>query len=636
MSKRRTLTEAECEILRKNPNVKQATPKRFSLTYEFRVKLYEYWDSHGRTIQALRNFMSDNGFEVSIFSGTNIIHHLCERMNHNGYPTRGKNRIPGQTKNFQSKEEDNAYLISTGKFTAGRNDKGISFSESFVEELYEAYPEQSIEEGLKKAGIDPETVGYHRIYALKRRFDGNTLPKREKRTYSAEEIELYARHPYVRRITEKQLLLKPAFYSDARYLKDIMHINDILRLFEIDPDFLTISQKNNLKYKLNFWNEDDQSIVCEVTEQNLRILQNVMNAMEMAVDHSLEEIHELVPSLTKTEKKRLCQIMDPIIQDPGKKYTKRYILSCIGISKSVYYSCLKNSEYGVREEIKDLQDEEDIKIIQEVIDYKGYPKGTRMIYMMMKEITGKQFGINKIRRLKKKYGIVCPVRQPSVNRKAARELLERNRKENILKRTFRMHKPNEVYLSDVTYLKYGNEQTAYGSAVKDAVTGKLLAFVISDHNDLNLAENTLEWMKAYPKKENTLFHTDQGSLYLSDHFQERLEKLGLIQSMSKRGNCWDNAPQESFFGHFKDEVDYSSCRSIIELDQKIYDYMQYYNKDRCQWTRNRMTPEGYEKYLNEMDDNQYKEYLKKETEKYRKMKESAGKKTRERFKTLGV
>ena len=636
MSKGRRLTDAECEILRKNPNVKMAVPGRFVLTFDFRIKLYEYWNSHSRTNQDIRDYMTENGFDISLFAGTYIIKNLNKQMIRDGYPSNGKNAVPGQTQSFRSNEENNQYLVSTGKFVAGRTGKGITFSESFAEELYQAYPDQTIEEGLKKAGIDPDMVGYQRIYALKRRFDGTVSRKTVKRTYSPEEIERYSSHPYVQRITEKQFVLKPAFYSDAHYLRDMMHINDILKVFEIEPEFLTISQRNNIRYKLRVWREENREYVYDLNDQNLRILNNVMKAMDEAAEASLSELHDLFPSLTKKEKKRLCQIIDPVGKDPGGKYTKRYILKRIGISKSTFYSCQKNSHYGIREEAKDLQDEEDVKVIQQVMEYKGYPKGTRQVYMMMKDITKRQFGINKIRRLKRKYGIICPVRQPSVNRKAARELMERNRKANILKRSFRMHRPNEVYLSDVTYLKYGNNQTAYGSAVIDAVTGKLTGFVLSEHNDLALADSTLEWLKIASYSHKALFHTDQGSLYMSDQFQRKLKKMGIRQSMSKRGNCWDNAPQESFFGHFKDEVDYSGCRDIGELDRMVYEYMQYYNRERKQWTRNRMTPVEYEKYLNEMDDEQYREYIRKETEKYNAMKANAEKKARERSKTLGV
>ena len=80
MSKRRRLTDAECEILRKNPNVKMAVPGRFVLTFDFRIKLYEYWNSHSRTNQDIRDYMVENGFDISLFAGTNIFGHLNERM----------------------------------------------------------------------------------------------------------------------------------------------------------------------------------------------------------------------------------------------------------------------------------------------------------------------------------------------------------------------------------------------------------------------------------------------------------------------------------------------------------------------------------------------------------------------------
>ena len=71
----------------------------------------------------------------------------------------------------------------------------------------------------------------------------------------------------------------------------------------------------------------------------------------------------------------------------------------------------------------------------------------------------------------------------------------------------------------------------------------------------------------------------------------------MIQSMSSKGSCIDNAPIESFFGHMKDELDYKSCRSFAELLSKIEEYMRYYNYERKQWARNRMTPIEYRNHL---------------------------------------
>ena len=633
--KRKRLTEKECAILRNNPNVKIAVPGRISFTFEFRKVLYEYWESHGKTNESILECMAENGFDISMFRGTYFICNISKGFRHNGFPKGARNTIPRQTQRFRSNDADNAYLISTGRFVVGKNGAGIIFSPDFEEELRNAYPGQSIEQGLMNAGIDPAMVGPRRIYDLKRKFEGNIITIGISAVHSPEEIAEYGSHPYVKRITPKRISLTPAFYNDAHCFAESMPIDEILQVFELDPKLFSYSARRNIHYRLIRW-EKDESMFYEDSDQYHRILRNVVDALDKIVEQDLRELHGVIPGLRKSEKKHLCELLDCLIPDPGRKFTKRYILSLLGISKSAYYACLKKPDYGMHADVKDLQDDKDVKVIQEVIDYKGYPKGTRMIYMMMKNITGKQFGINKIRRLKRKYGIICPVRQANVNRRAAQELLKKNRKENLLKRTFRLHRPREVYLSDVTYLDYGNHKRAYGSAIRDAVTGKTVCFQISEHNDLKLAYDTLEWLGTERPQGDPMFHTDQGSLYLSDSFQVRLAGMGFVQSMSKRGNCWDNAPQESFFGHFKDEVDYSGCKTVEELDLLVYDYMRYYNRERCQWTRNRMTPVEYEKYLDSMNEGEFALYMETETAKYERMKARAAEKKKEHIKTLGV
>lgn len=69
------------------------------------------------------------------------------------------------------------------------------------------------------------------------------------------------------------------------------------------------------------------------------------------------------------------------------------------------------------------------------------------------------------------------------------------------------------------------------------------------------------------------------------------------QSMSRRGNCWDNAPMESFFGHMKDEVDFTDCESIHEVRTRVADYISYYNAERYQWTLKKMTPDEFRGHL---------------------------------------
>ena len=97
--------------------------------------------------------------------------------------------------------------------------------------------------------------------------------------------------------------------------------------------------------------------------------------------------------------------------------------------------------------------------------------------------------------------------------------------------------------------------------------------------------------------DNILIHSDQGFHYTNPEYIFRIKELNMVQSMSRKGNCIDNAPIESFFGHMKDELDYKSCATFDELYLKIAEYMRYYNNERKQWTRNKMTPVEYRNHL---------------------------------------
>ena len=622
-------TEEQIKKFRNDPNIRDADEHTIRFRYEFRLKLYEAWEADKR--QGVKRTLAENGYDLKAFK--KVIDSLESNFRKYGRPQNAKSDQPvSSIQSFRANPEDNEYLLKTGKFI--KKNKGIAFSDDFTNELFHKYPGQSVEEGLEAAGIDPQKVGYQRIYALQRRFKDGSPTGKGRSSYTDAQIEKYKDHPYVNKIGKHQLVLKEAFYDDACCLRD-MHIDDILELFEFDCRDLPVSFKARVRYKLSRHEKHGPGL-CAESEQAVRILRSVMAALEKEAEKSLQELHDIVPSLKPAERKKLCQLIDAVPPDPGKKFTKTFILKTTGISKSSYYSCLKKSDYGLFRERKDEQDEKDAELIRQVISSNEYPKGTRMIYMMMKKITGKQFSIKKIRRLKRKYGITCPVRKASNNRRAARELLERNLCPNRLKREFRLHKPLEVFLTDVTYIPYDGNKMAYGSAVIDSVTGRLMSFRISDTNDLKLVERSLADLGESEHCPEALFHSDQGSLYLTDTFQKQVKEYGFTESMSKRGNCWDNAPQESFFGHFKDDVDYRNCRNITELEGKVWKYADYYNFERPQWTRNRMAPVYYQVWLQGLSDEQFSEYLEKEKVKYEKMKEKAQIRAIRRAKTLGI
>ena len=103
--------------------------------------------------------------------------------------------------------------------------------------------------------------------------------------------------------------------------------------------------------------------------------------------------------------------------------------------------------------------------------------------------------------------------------------------------------------------------------------------------------------KKVPIPNDAFVHSDQGSHYTSPTFQELLKELKLGQSMSRRGNCWDNAPQESFFGHMKDEIDFKKILTFQELQVEIDKYITYYNNYRYQWNLKKMSPVQYRNHL---------------------------------------
>ena len=131
-----------------------------------------------------------------------------------------------------------------------------------------------------------------------------------------------------------------------------------------------------------------------------------------------------------------------------------------------------------------------------------------------------------------------------------------------------------------------------------------------------------------------LFHSDQGALYLTDAFQKKIRKMGMKESMSRRGNCWDNASMESFFGHFKDEVDYKD-QNLSGIDYAVFQYVQYYNNERPQWNRNKMTPFECMVQLMNMSDEEFAVYEQKEMTRYRKMKKRSAEKAIQHARDLG-
>lgn len=250
--------------------------------------------------------------------------------------------------------------------------------------------------------------------------------------------------------------------------------------------------------------------------------------------------------------------------------------------------------------LKDLQDASDFALIKECFDYKGWKKGAVQIKMRLHRDYGVVMNLKKIRRLMRKYRLVCPIRKINPTLKRIRESHSEKIHSNIVDRCFKQGKSKKILLTDITYLTYGYNQRAYLSVIKDSTTNMILAWQLSTSLQLNFVLKTVNNLLDFYKGEldmDVIIHSDQGCHYTSLSYQQLLEEHDILQSMSRKGCCWDNAPQESFFALFKTETHLQKISSYEKLANHIAEYINYYNYDRPQIGLNKMTPHEYDEYL---------------------------------------
>lgn len=275
-----------------------------------------------------------------------------------------------------------------------------------------------------------------------------------------------------------------------------------------------------------------------------------------------------------------------------------WLCEAAGVSRSGYYHYLETEELRQQRE---EQDRRDFLIILEAYQFCGYNKGARGIYMRLLHMDPPvHMNIKKIRRLMKKYGLLCPIRKANPYRRMAKALKTNNVAPNLLNREFEVHGPRVVLLTDITYIINGRAPRCYMSTIIDACTKELLAWVLSESLEIDFVLETVNQLienHGISLTAKTLIHSDQGVHYTSIQFIRLIKDSEIRQSMSRRANCWDNAPQESFYGHMKDEVDISQCLTFDEVYQVISNWTEYYNNYRYQWDLARLSPREYYEYL---------------------------------------
>ena len=203
---------------------------------------------------------------------------------------------------------------------------------------------------------------------------------------------------------------------------------------------------------------------------------------------------------------------------------------------------------------------------------------------------GQKVNHKKVQRLMKELGLKCIVRMKKykpykgTNGKIA---------PNILDRHFTAEAPNEKWVTDITEFKLFGEKL-YLSPVLDLFNGEIITYTISSRPTYSLVSEMLEKaLQRLPEEHQLLMHSDQGWHYQMKQYRHALESRGIVQSMSRKGNCYDNSVMENFFGIMKSEFLYlKEFESVEHFKEELENYINYYNTKRMK-AKLKMSPVQY-------------------------------------------
>lgn len=264
-----------------------------------------------------------------------------------------------------------------------------------------------------------------------------------------------------------------------------------------------------------------------------------------------------------------------------QKHPQKILLEVCDLKRSTYY-------YNLNKEPKERHEVEKAKILavyrrhKKIYGYRritlwmhdnGYTINHKTVYKLMKElhIQGKH-APKKFRPNKEEQGDI---------------------KKNILNREFSSNKPKEKMTTDTTVFKV-NGKLLYFSPVLDMHNGEILSYEYSETQNLELVRKMLDKLWKLNVPEGAILHSDQGSIYTSKAYQKMLKDHGVRQSMSRKGNCYDNSVMENFFGTMKREMyNGEKFENIEELKKAIDKYIDYYNNERIRLTLNGLSPVQY-------------------------------------------
>jgi transposase InsO family protein len=246
-----------------------------------------------------------------------------------------------------------------------------------------------------------------------------------------------------------------------------------------------------------------------------------------------------------------------------------------GVSRSGYYKWLKRSRTLTDADIEELKLKDKIS---ECYMKSRCTYGLPRIKLWLRA-RGIIVNHKRIYRLMKELNIRAIIRR---KRKKLPKVPEAIIAENILNRDFAASAPNQKWVADVTQLRFG-WKPLYLCTILDLFNNEVVAYTVGNQNSAEFVIGTFKHAIAGKKIEKLIFHSDRGANFTSKRFQETLLEYGIEPSMSRTGNCWDNACIESFFSHLKAETFYlENLQTEAEIRKAISRYIHWYNNERIQ------------------------------------------------------
>jgi len=275
------------------------------------------------------------------------------------------------------------------------------------------------------------------------------------------------------------------------------------------------------------------------------------------------------------------------------KYSVSALCQKLKVSESGYYAWLN------RKPSKRAQDNARLAVEIKVAHKRN--RGVCGAEKIQRDLSdnGIKVGICRIKRIKREQGLYC--KQTKKYKATTDSKHELPVADNLLKQQFKANAPNEIWVSDITYIPT-EEGWLYLAGHKDTFNGEIVGYAMGERITKNLvSESLFRAVTAKRPDKGLIHHSDRGSQYCAVQYRKLLEQFGMMASMSRKGNCYDNASMESFWGTLKQElVHHRKYKTRQEAMREISEYIEvFYNRQRRQARLGYVSPVAYLKKIYE-------------------------------------